>query len=110
MTTLPLSEVFGPTFQGEGPHAGRRCAFVRLGGCNLSCEWCDTPYTWDATRYDLALENPETPIPTIIRSTHSCMGLRGVRKPGAVMVTSVLRGAFRDDPTARAEFLALTKP
>ncbi|WP_344124445.1 7-carboxy-7-deazaguanine synthase QueE [Streptomyces blastmyceticus] len=26
---------------------GRRCAFVRLGGCNLSCRWCDTPYTWD---------------------------------------------------------------
>jgi 7-carboxy-7-deazaguanine synthase len=26
---------------------GRRCAFVRLGGCNLSCNWCDTPYTWD---------------------------------------------------------------
>ncbi|KAA6212329.1 7-carboxy-7-deazaguanine synthase QueE [Streptomyces albofaciens JCM 4342] len=33
--------------QGEGPSAGRRCAFLRLGGCNLSCRWCDTPYTWD---------------------------------------------------------------
>ncbi|MFE2179361.1 7-carboxy-7-deazaguanine synthase QueE [Streptomyces sp. NPDC059455] len=37
------------TIQGEGPSAGRRCAFVRLGGCNLSCRWCDTPYTWDWT-------------------------------------------------------------
>lgn len=44
----------------------------------------------------------------VIRSTHSCMALRGVRKTGAEMVTSVLRGAFRDDPTVRAEFLALT--
>ncbi|MER6441909.1 7-carboxy-7-deazaguanine synthase QueE [Streptomyces sp. NPDC001185] len=37
------------TVQGEGPSAGRRCAFLRLGGCNLSCRWCDTPYTWDWT-------------------------------------------------------------
>jgi organic radical activating enzyme len=33
--------------QGEGRSLGRRCAFLRLGGCNLSCHWCDTPYTWD---------------------------------------------------------------
>ena len=43
--TLPVSEVFGPTIQGEGPHAGRPCWFIRLGGCNLSCSWCDTPYS-----------------------------------------------------------------
>ena len=42
---LPVSEVFGPTIQGEGPHAGRPCWFIRLGGCNLSCTWCDTPYS-----------------------------------------------------------------
>lgn len=47
--TLAVSEVFGPTFQGEGPSLGRRCSFVRLGGCNLHCVWCDTPYTWDWT-------------------------------------------------------------
>ncbi|MEV0680144.1 7-carboxy-7-deazaguanine synthase QueE [Actinosynnema sp. NPDC050436] len=35
--------------QGEGPSAGRICGFLRLGGCNLSCRWCDTPYTWDWT-------------------------------------------------------------
>lgn len=42
--TLPVSEIFGPTIQGEGPHAGRATWFIRLGGCNLSCVWCDTPY------------------------------------------------------------------
>jgi 7-carboxy-7-deazaguanine synthase len=47
--SLIVSEVFGQTFQGEGPSLGRRCAFVRLGGCNLACSWCDTPYTWDWT-------------------------------------------------------------
>lgn len=44
-----VSEIFGPTIQGEGPTAGRRCAFVRLVTCNLTCKWCDTPYTWDWT-------------------------------------------------------------
>lgn len=47
-----VSEVFGPTFQGEGPLTGRRCSFVRFGRCDLSCAWCDTPYTWDWGRYD----------------------------------------------------------
>lgn len=53
--TLPISEVF-TTLQGEGPAAGRPATFVRLGGCNLACAWCDTPYTWDAKGYDLRAE------------------------------------------------------
>jgi organic radical activating enzyme len=51
-----VSEVFGPTVQGEGPSAGRRAAFVRLGLCNLNCQWCDTPYTWDWEHYDRRAE------------------------------------------------------
>ena len=51
--TLVISEIFGPTVQGEGPAAGRRAVFVRLGGCNLACSWCVTPYSWDGKRYDL---------------------------------------------------------
>lgn len=47
--TLSVSEVFGPTIQGEGPSQGRAVAFVRLGLCNLDCRWCDTPFTWDWT-------------------------------------------------------------
>jgi organic radical activating enzyme len=50
---LRVSEIFGPTLQGEGPSAGQLAAFVRLGMCNLDCRWCDTPYTWDRRRYDL---------------------------------------------------------
>jgi len=61
MDTLTVSEVFGPTVQGEGPSQGRRAAFVRLGRCNLDCSWCDTPFTWDwsgknGTVYDPAVE------------------------------------------------------
>jgi organic radical activating enzyme len=37
-----VSEIF-VSFQGEGPHAGRRHLFVRLAGCPLRCRWCDTP-------------------------------------------------------------------
>jgi 7-carboxy-7-deazaguanine synthase len=54
--TLVVSEVFGPTFQGEGPSLGRRAGFVRLGRCNLACTWCDTPYTWDWQRFDPKVE------------------------------------------------------
>lgn len=45
----------------------------------------------------------------IIHATHTCMSLRGVKKIGAVMVTSVLRGRFKTDDAMRAEFLALTR-
>lgn len=69
--TLTVSEVFGPTVQGEGPTAGRRCAFVRLGRCNLDCHWCDTPYTWDwrgknGTAYEPSAELSEWPVEKIV--------------------------------------------
>jgi 7-carboxy-7-deazaguanine synthase len=51
-----VSEIFGPTFQGEGPSAGQQAIFVRLGLCTLDCSWCDTAWTWDRQRYDLAAE------------------------------------------------------
>lgn len=63
--TLVVSEVFGPTIQGEGPSTGRRCAFIRLMACNLHCSWCDTPYTWDATRFDLRAEGQRRPVSDI---------------------------------------------
>jgi 7-carboxy-7-deazaguanine synthase len=53
---LLVSEVFGPTLQGEGPHTGQAAAYIRLGGCNLRCRWCGTAFTWDQNRHDLARE------------------------------------------------------
>jgi len=39
-----VKEIFGPTLQGEGAHAGRPCVFLRFAVCNLACTWCDTDF------------------------------------------------------------------
>lgn len=46
----------------------------------------------------------------IIEAEHLCMKMRGVQKPSGVMVTSAVRGVFRDDAAARAEVMALIRP
>lgn len=43
---LPLVEEFF-SIQGEGFHAGKAAYFIRLGGCDIGCRWCDTPFSWD---------------------------------------------------------------
>ena len=70
---LVVSEVFGPTFQGEGRSLGQRVGFVRLGTCNLDCgrgpgaTWaCDTAYTWDWERYRPAAELTARPVEDIV--------------------------------------------
>ncbi|MBV9933157.1 MAG: 7-carboxy-7-deazaguanine synthase QueE, partial [Actinobacteria bacterium] len=63
---LTVSECFGPTVQGEGPSVGRRAGFVRLGKCNLACEFCDTPYTWRWDDHDPAVELHEQSVADIV--------------------------------------------
>jgi 7-carboxy-7-deazaguanine synthase len=46
-TKLPVMEAFY-TIQGEGFHQGRAAYFIRLGGCNVGCVWCDVKESWDA--------------------------------------------------------------
>jgi 7-carboxy-7-deazaguanine synthase len=47
-----VKEMFGPTLQGEGAHAGRPCVFLRFAACNLECRWCDTDFAPEgAVRY-----------------------------------------------------------
>jgi GTP cyclohydrolase I len=46
-------------------------------------------------------------VAVVLEASHSCMTIRGVRKPGSVMTTSALRGIFRRDPRSRAEVLTL---
>jgi 7-carboxy-7-deazaguanine synthase len=42
---MRITEIFY-SIQGESTHAGRRCIFIRLAGCNLRCVWCDSAYTF----------------------------------------------------------------
>ena len=46
ITSLPLMESFY-TLQGEGFHTGRAAYFIRLGGCDVGCVWCDVKESWD---------------------------------------------------------------
>jgi organic radical activating enzyme len=47
IATLPVMEAFY-TLQGEGFHQGRAAYFIRLGGCDVGCVWCDVKESWDA--------------------------------------------------------------
>ena len=48
--TLPVMEAFY-TIQGEGFHQGRAAYFIRLGGCNVGCFWCDVKESWEADKH-----------------------------------------------------------
>jgi organic radical activating enzyme len=51
-TALPLMEAFR-TVQGEGAHTGRPSFFMRIGGCDVGCHWCDVKESWDAQKHPL---------------------------------------------------------
>lgn len=51
-TSLPVMESFY-TIQGEGYHQGRAAYFIRLGGCDVGCVWCDVKESWDASKHPL---------------------------------------------------------
>lgn len=62
---LPLVEDFY-TIQGEGFHSGKAAYFIRLGGCDVGCAWCDAKYTWNPRLY------PPTPISEIVERAVAC--------------------------------------
>lgn len=62
---LPLVEDFY-TIQGEGFHAGKPAYFIRLGGCDVGCRWCDAKYTWNPKLY------PPTDVRTVIDRALAC--------------------------------------
>jgi len=68
---LPVMEHFY-TLQGEGFHQGRAAYFIRLGGCDVGCVWCDVKESWDADKHPkfdvqrLRFEVAKTPAEIIV--------------------------------------------
>lgn len=53
LSKIPVIEIFGPTIQGEGMVIGQKTMFVRTAGCDYSCAWCDSSFTWDGSGKEL---------------------------------------------------------
>mgnify|MGYP000075082698 FL=1 len=67
---LPLMEEFY-TIQGEGAHTGTAAYFIRIGGCDVGCHWCDVKESWDAnlhppTQTDLIVNNAKQYADTVV--------------------------------------------
>lgn len=65
--TLPVMEAFY-TIQGEGFHQGKAAYFIRLGGCDVGCVWCDVKESWDAALH------PQKSLHEIIQGASSFPG------------------------------------
>ena len=71
LQTLPVMEHFY-TIQGEGYHQGKAAYFIRLGGCDVGCVWCDVKESWDAENHpqleiDKIIENvKQNPIGLVV--------------------------------------------
>ena len=62
---LPLVEDFY-TIQGEGYHTGKPAYFIRLGGCDVGCRWCDAKYTWNPKVF------PPVDVDTVVARAKEC--------------------------------------
>ncbi|MFT3681619.1 MAG: 7-carboxy-7-deazaguanine synthase QueE [Ferruginibacter sp.] len=75
--TLPVMEHFY-TLQGEGYHQGRAAYFVRLGGCDVGCVWCDVKESWDAAAH---------PVMTVEEIVNTISGHTPANKKPIVVIT-----------------------
>jgi organic radical activating enzyme len=64
---LPVMESFY-TLQGEGMHQGKAAYFIRLGGCEVGCVWCDVKESWDA------LAHPSYEVDKIVQNANNYPG------------------------------------
>ena len=71
--SLPVMEHFY-TIQGEGNHQGKAAYFIRLGGCDVGCVWCDVKDSWDASKH-----------PVFNTDQIVDMAVQGAKKPAEVI-------------------------
>jgi len=62
---LPLVEEFF-SLQGEGYHTGKAAYFIRIGGCDVGCSWCDSRYSWDQNLHPMV--ETKTIIENVLKS------------------------------------------
>lgn len=90
--TLVMADVAAPTAVTDGPFLGRRCALLRLGGCNLACSWCDVPQSWDGSRFDLANTLPRRLVSTVLDEALGCAPALVVVSGGEPLLQQRSRG------------------
>ncbi len=90
VTELPLMEAFY-TIQGEGYFTGTPAYFIRLGGCDVGCHWCDVKESWEA------LNHPNTPVQQIVEQVEAISAKRVVITGGEPLMydLSHLTGALK---------------
>lgn len=82
--TLPVMESFY-TLQGEGAHQGKAAWFIRLGGCDVGCVWCDVKESWDANAH------PQKSIDAIVNTALQAIPA-GHQLPGNNTIIAVITG------------------
>jgi len=68
---LPIVEQFY-SIQGEGYHMGKPAYFIRIGGCDIGCSWCDTKFSWDPSIH------PVVDVDCVIENLISCKAVSAV--------------------------------
>ena len=62
---LPVMEMFY-SLQGEGYHSGSAAFFIRIGGCDVGCHWCDVKDSWDHGNHDIPVSYTHLTLPTTV--------------------------------------------
>src|SRR5206468_8333559 len=80
LSFLPVMEAFY-TLQGEGFHQGKAAYFIRLGGCDVGCFWCDVKESWDASAH------PQKTVEEIVEEIKSTVNSQQLTVKPIIVIT-----------------------